>query len=242
MTAIDRTSLYRYFITGAKPTQSQFDDLIDSCLNLATTSAQSIASDISVSGQAFFNNAIIVGSAAGGNKGVGTINATGIYVNGTLITTTSAGGSGTVTTGVSGQIAVYSSNSNTVGGVNALPNGTTATTQPLNDNSTDLATTAYADRTAFSTQTDVTASRSVSTVFRNTTGKTMFVNIAVTTNVNQVMSINSDSNPVPITNMGNSFVPSNYVTFGFIVPNNNYYQLTGQNTGAMTIGSWVESH
>lgn len=50
MTAINRAALYAYFLTGLKPTQSQFADLVDSCLNLATTSAQSIASDVTVSG------------------------------------------------------------------------------------------------------------------------------------------------------------------------------------------------
>lgn len=241
MTAIDRTSLYRYFTTNAKPTQSQFGDLIDSCLNLTTTSAQSIASDISVAGQASFNGAIIAGSATGGNKGNGTINATGIYVNGTLITTTSAGGSGTVNVGVSGQLAFYPSSTNTVGGTNAIPNGTTATTQALNDNSGNVASTSYADRTAVTTQTDVTTSRAVGTIYQNLTGKTKWLTIAVTTGVNQIMSVVTDNKAAPTTNLGNIFAPSNYATFVVPVLNNNYYQLTGQNTGAMTIGSWIES-
>lgn len=50
MTAQTRSVLYTYFETGDKPTQSQFSDLIDSNLNLATTSAQYITSDVSVGG------------------------------------------------------------------------------------------------------------------------------------------------------------------------------------------------
>lgn len=52
MTAVNRATLYSYFLTGLKPTQAQFANLIDSNLNIATTSAQSIASNISVSGNA----------------------------------------------------------------------------------------------------------------------------------------------------------------------------------------------
>ncbi len=51
--------------------------------------------------------------------------------------------SGSVNAGNSGQIAVYSSSGTVVGGTNALPNGTTATTQNATDASTLVATTAF---------------------------------------------------------------------------------------------------
>lgn len=38
MPAVDRTTLYSYFETGRKPSQSQFEDLIDSSFNLAEDS------------------------------------------------------------------------------------------------------------------------------------------------------------------------------------------------------------
>lgn len=50
MTQQTRSVLYSYFETGDRPTQSQFADLIDSSLNIATTSAQYITSDISAGG------------------------------------------------------------------------------------------------------------------------------------------------------------------------------------------------
>lgn len=56
-----------------------------------------------------------------------------------------SGGSGTVNSGTSGQIAYYSGTGTAVSGTNALPNGTTATTQATQDNSTKVATTAYID-------------------------------------------------------------------------------------------------
>lgn len=55
------------------------------------------------------------------------------------------GGSGTVNAGTAGQIAYYATTGTAVSGTTALPNGTTATTQALADNSTKVATTAYVD-------------------------------------------------------------------------------------------------
>jgi hypothetical protein len=60
-----------------------------------------------------------------------------------LISSSVSSGNGTVNTGTSSQLAYYASNGNTVSGTSALPNGTTATTQAANDNSTKVATTAY---------------------------------------------------------------------------------------------------
>lgn len=51
MTAQNRTTLYTYFTTNAKPTQAQFANLIDSNLNIATASGQSIAGDVSAQGK-----------------------------------------------------------------------------------------------------------------------------------------------------------------------------------------------
>ncbi len=144
MTAVNRATLYSYFNAGDKPTESQFDDLIDSNLNLATTSAQVITSDVSANGRMTVNAAIVVGSPTGGDKGAGTVNATGIYVNGTLLTAAS-GGSGTVNVGVSGQIAYYPMGSNSVSGTNTLPDNTIATTRALGTSNTQLATTGFAN-------------------------------------------------------------------------------------------------
>lgn len=151
MTAQTVATLKSYFITNAKPTQAQFANVMDSFVSFLDTSAQTIVSDlvlqggITVSGNATVGDAIIVGSPMGGNKGVGTLNATALYVNGTLVTNASAGGSGTVNVGTANQLAYYPSSTNTVGGTNAIPNGTTATTQSTNDISTKPATTAFAN-------------------------------------------------------------------------------------------------
>lgn len=51
MTSVNRATLYTYFLTGNKPTQAQFANLVDSCLNLATTSAQAITADVSALGK-----------------------------------------------------------------------------------------------------------------------------------------------------------------------------------------------
>lgn len=57
----------------------------------------------------------------------------------------SGGGSGTINSGTTGQIAYYAANGTTLSGTGALPNGTTATTQSASDNSTKVATTQYVD-------------------------------------------------------------------------------------------------
>lgn len=150
MTAQTRATLKTYFQTGSKPTAAQFANTIDSFISELDTGGQVITSDVSALGSfsvsASFNaGSVVIGVPTGGNKGIGTLNATGIYVNGTLITTTSAGGSGTVNAGTANQIAYYPSSTNSVSGTNALPNGTTATTQSTGDNSTKVATTSYVD-------------------------------------------------------------------------------------------------
>lgn len=157
MTAVNRATLYTYFETGDFPSQQQFANLIDSNLNLATTSAQAITADVSalgkldITGQITGKNAIVVGSPTGGNKGVGTVNATGLYINGTLVTTSSAG-SGTVNVGVSGQIAYYNANSNTVAGISTLPSLITVATASAADNSGLPASTQFVNTNAFTTK------------------------------------------------------------------------------------------
>jgi hypothetical protein len=55
-------------------------------------------------------------------------------------------GSGTVNNGNQNQLAYYAGNGTAVSGTNAIPAGTTATTASIDDNSTNVATTAYADK------------------------------------------------------------------------------------------------
>lgn len=74
MTSQTRATLYTYFETGDFPTQQQFANLIDSCLNLSTTSGQSITSDISANNLDINGILTIKGSAVAnftGNLAVG---------------------------------------------------------------------------------------------------------------------------------------------------------------------------
>lgn len=52
-------------------------------------------------------------------------------------------GGAAVVNGLANQLGYYAANGNTISGTNAIPNGTTATTQAGSDNSTKIATTAY---------------------------------------------------------------------------------------------------
>lgn len=123
MTARTPTVLKTFFETNDVPTQTQFGDLLDSYINAVQTSAQTIFSAVSALGTLDVpNGGVTLGAPTGGNKGIGTINVqNGLYLNGTLVTNISAGGSGTVIAATSGQIAYYNANSNQVAGTSVLP-------------------------------------------------------------------------------------------------------------------------
>lgn len=60
MTALPRTNLYQFFLAGDRPTQGQFQDLIDSSLNIADVSGQFIQSDVSCGGTFEVSGALTV--------------------------------------------------------------------------------------------------------------------------------------------------------------------------------------
>ncbi len=65
--------------------------------------------------------------------------------------------SGSVNAGTAGQLGYYATSSNVISGTNALPNGTTATTQTAGDSSTKPATTAFVNGTALTLTNGTTA-------------------------------------------------------------------------------------
>jgi hypothetical protein len=95
-------------------------------------SAGTVLGGINSAGQYFSNDS----SCTGGTK-VPKADGTGC--------TTPGSGSGTVNSGTANQLAYYPSTAAAVSGTNALPNGTTASTQSPLDSSTKVASTAYVD-------------------------------------------------------------------------------------------------
>lgn len=85
MTAQSRALLYTYFETGDFPTQAQFQNLIDSALNLAEVSAQVIASDVSALGKMEVGGALTVKNSA-------QTNLTGNVTIGGTLNVSAAGG------------------------------------------------------------------------------------------------------------------------------------------------------
>lgn len=59
MTAVTRTQLYTFYQSGDRPSQSNFQDLIDSALNIADVSGQFIQSDVSCGGTFEVSGALI---------------------------------------------------------------------------------------------------------------------------------------------------------------------------------------
>lgn len=125
MTAVNRATLYTYFLTGDKPTQAQFANLIDSNLNLATTSAQAITADVSALGKLdVTGNLTVKGSALTtltGNLVVGgTLSVSAAQTFPSLVITNTLAVSGTTT--LSSTFNVTGSSQSTLSG-NTVING-----------------------------------------------------------------------------------------------------------------------
>lgn len=125
MTAVNRTTLYSYFLTGSRPSQQQFANLIDSTLNVSDPTKQTIVSNVSALGS--------LGVAGGFNvSGLSTLN--GLLVP-NQATITSAVVTNLVTT--SAAITVLN-----VTGLTTLGSAT-CVTPPSNDSSINIPNTAW---------------------------------------------------------------------------------------------------
>lgn len=84
MTISTKTTLKTYFETNDKPSQSQFADFIDSCLNLAETSSQTVVGSISVSGNLTVAGTVSAGTLSLASLSTGIVSASNINATGTL--------------------------------------------------------------------------------------------------------------------------------------------------------------
>lgn len=97
----------------------------------------------------------------------------------------------------------------------------------------------------FTTQNVVTGSRAFETVYRNTSGNTMFVTVVINVDVGAPhIKMLSDSSTPPTTivaesstNASGTTVP---LTFSIMVLNNNYYEVVRTSAGTNVIQSWTE--
>lgn len=125
--------------------------------------------------------------------------------------------------------------------ITSLQSSCTATTQTANDNSTKIATTAYADAAASAvggaaigksqTWQDVTASRSSGTPYTNSTGKPIQIAIAASSGAGGC-SLMIDSVSIPIQIGSASYYAMNVASF--IIPNGSTYSATG------SFSNWLE--
>ena len=90
----------------------------------------------------------------------------------------------------------------------------------------------------FTSQNVVTGSRTIGSYYKNTTGKPMLVTIEYYAPAGGGISIFTDSNSTPTTQVGGGNSTS-YTTSTFIVIPNNYYGMT-QSGGSGGIGYWTE--
>lgn len=96
MTARTPTALKAFFVTGARPSQSNFGDLLDSYVNIVQASAQTITSDVSALGKLDVKGNLTVGgnfavsgttSLAGGSLSLTSLTVSGIVSAGSVNTT-----------------------------------------------------------------------------------------------------------------------------------------------------------
>ena len=91
----------------------------------------------------------------------------------------------------------------------------------------------------FSSEAVVTGSRAFTTVYRNTTGKTMLVHVAGTISNTYDLTAYSDSNASPTTIVAYGAGPASRIGgVTFMVLNNNYYKVIGG--GSPTLSIWTE--
>lgn len=83
MSIVSRTTLKSYFETGDTPTQSQFADLIDSCLNLAASAPQTILGNVTISGGLTVTGTVSAGGFSIANLSTGIVSAASLNVTGT---------------------------------------------------------------------------------------------------------------------------------------------------------------
>jgi hypothetical protein len=90
-------------------------------------------------------------------------------------------------------------------------------------------------------QNSVTASRSLGTVYQNTTGKTMLITVsAYTTDVGVGYFAETDGSNPPVTRVLRHDVPASYYqSIFFIVLPGNYYKVDFI-SGTKTLGYWIE--
>ncbi|MDE2100416.1 MAG: hypothetical protein KGL39_24400 [Patescibacteria group bacterium] len=139
---------------------------------------------------------------------------------------------------VGGNSGYASLNSPAFTGTPSLPTGTTGVTQSSLDNSTKLATTAYADAAGGGVggpsqgYTDETSSRALNTVYTNSTGRSIYVSAVV--NIS-----NSSSATLVVGSVNTSAIASSITgTISGVVAAGATYEVS--TTGTVSLTRWVE--
>lgn len=139
MTAVNRTTLYSYFLTGLRPTQQQFANLIDSCLNLTDSGAQIINSNVTVSGAL----TVVSSLAVSGNVTInGTLTNTSAATFNSLTVTNQSSLAGLSISGSTSAVNISATGTLNVGGQTTLASAK-GVTAALGTATTDLATTLF---------------------------------------------------------------------------------------------------
>lgn len=153
MTAVNRTTLYSYFLTGSRPSQQQFANLIDSTLNIVDASGQAILSDVSALGSFAVSGAFEARS--------GAVFRSDVNVSGNIAVTGSLSTTNQTISGTTSAQSIKADGSLTVLGQTTLSSAK-CRTPAIGDASTDVVNTAYVNSSflvsanGFRTNTDGT--------------------------------------------------------------------------------------
>ena len=189
---------------------------------------------------------ISVAAATTGALGVVRPDGTTITISGGVI---SAANLGTVTA-VTGSAPIASTGGTTPAiSVATATTGALGVVQPDGTTITISGGVISASGGGVSTQNVVTGSRALSTVYQNTTGKTMFVTVQIQSAASNVnVDFMTDSSNPPVTEVGGLYSGSTISTFEalqgfFIVLPGNYYEVVNNGgAGSQTIINWTEWH
>jgi hypothetical protein len=139
MTARTPAYLKARFENGDIPIQSDYEDLFDSYINVATSSQQTVVGDVK------FNGEIIASRVSASSFTIGTLSVNSVFANNVIATIVSAGNvstdaiaatSGSITTFNAGTVSANAVNAQTVSAatVNGITlNAISRVTQPVND-------------------------------------------------------------------------------------------------------------
>jgi hypothetical protein len=216
--------------------QSHLDDGITTASTITSTEPIAVsASGASQESFTYNSTPIVPGSATtavvGANSsGQGVMSEAGGAASRLCTAANGAcGGSGTVNSGTANQLAYYAGTGTAVSGTNAIPNGTTATTQSAASNDTKVATNAYVDGHYIANGTSAMGTSAIS----SGTCATVVTTSATGTATTDTIIYTPNADPTGVTGYAVSATGSLYI-WAYPTTNNVNFKVCNNTAGSLT--------